>query len=41
MEELMKRSEIEAILNNADLDAAARIDQIMAVHGRDTTAWQQ
>lgn len=37
----MKRSEIEAILNNVELDAAARIDQIMAVHGRDTTAWQQ
>lgn len=37
----MKRSEIEAILNNSDLDAPARLDQIMGLHGRDTEAWNQ
>lgn len=37
----MKRTEIEAILNNADLDAGARLDQIMTLHGKDATAWQQ
>lgn len=37
----MKRSEIEAILNNSELDASARLDQIMSLHGRDTEAWNQ
>lgn len=37
----MKRSEIEAILNNAELDNAARLDQIMSIHGADANTWNQ
>lgn len=37
----MKRSEIEAILNNAELDNAARLDQIMSIHGVDANTWNQ
>lgn len=37
----MKRSEIESILNNSELDNAAKLDQIMKIHGVDTNAWNQ
>lgn len=37
----MKRSEIEAILNNAELDNATRLDQIMSIHGADANTWNQ
>ena len=37
----MKRSEIEAILNNAEIDNATRLDQIMSIHGADANTWNQ